>query len=278
MDVDLIKKQLFWELYSAKEDFKNKNTIDLTKVCKETWRLIVSLEVFRFLLENKSSLSDRSLIKKLLYFGYISDWNEIDCFNVIKLKYDFKYIGYDQIKTSMIQTMQKSKGTGRDYSHYRENSSVLFNVLYTKDFMIDYNHRYTIDEIKKLLKEKKIFIISREEEKLSCEEDYKKEPYYPFEEAYNKYSMEYEFLNPRGKFYFYTLKYIKKKITYKRLRELFNEQYEHVINEINEATNEQNKSDCYFNHICYCCSIVFERKGYIQRLEKIKNYKLERNI
>lgn len=107
---------------------------------------------------------------------------------------------------------KKTEGNGSDYSWWNEEVGIDFKIIYTKDFDVDYEHFYTAEEIKKLINEKKIVIISREERDLiSDEENYKKEDYQMFDDAFDDYSMQYEFFNEGGKFYKYTLMYIKKK-------------------------------------------------------------------
>ena len=275
MYVELIKQTLFWKMRDAVKKQENYEKVDFTEVNYIIEQLLHGAESCQEMINNRRKISDKDFYSMLNEFAYISDWNDYDCYNVLEMAYNTKFAGYATINTTMHTTIQKTAGHGRDFSWWDEEVGVNFKILYTEDFNVDYEHFYTINEIKKLVAEKKIIIVSERQRNLAWEEyNYKKEKYQAFNYAYNYYSMQYEFFNEGGKFYKYTLKYIKKKLNSRQLKKLFSEHLDHVEGEVYEATDSRNyDSDSSWAHTAKEYSKEFEKCGYAKRLTRLKETK-----
>ena len=220
-------------------------------------------------------ISDKDFYSMLKEFAYINNWDDYDCYNVLEMAYNTKFAGHDIINTTMHAVVQKTEGHRRDFSWWNEEIGINFEILYTEDFKVDYEHFYTTKEIKKLIAEKKILIVSEEERSLDYEKaNYKKEKYQRFDCAYNKHNMRHEFFEETGKFYKYTLKYIKKKLNSKQLKKLYSEHLEHVECEIDEAIDGSKfGSNSSWAHVAKEYSKEFEKCGYAKRLTRLQEAK-----
>ena len=275
MYIELVRQMLFWEMKEAVEKHENGEKIDFTEVNQRIEQLLHGAENCQEMINNRRKIEDKDFYSMLNEFAYIGGWDEYDCYNVLEIAYNTKFAGYATINTTMHATVQKTEGHGRDFSWWNEEIGVDFKILYTKDFEVDYEHFYTIEEIKKLIAEKKILIVSEEERSLAWEEDnYKKEKYQRFDYAYDDYSMKHEFFDETGKFYKYTLKYIKKKLNSRQLKKLYSEHLDHVEGEVYEATDGRNYgSDSSWAHTAKEYSKEFEKCGYAKRLTRLKEEK-----
>lgn len=275
MNIELINQSLFWEMSEAVDNHVNGEKINFNTLNNGMEQLLHGAENCLKMIDNRKNLSDEEFYKKLLEFAYINDWNEYDCFRVLEIAYNMKFDGEALIKTTMHTVVQKTEGHGRDFSWWNEEVGIDFRIFYTKDFEVDYEHFYTTEEIKKLIAEKKILIVSEEERSLAWEEDnYKKEKYQRFDYAYDDYSMKHEFFDETGKFYKYTLKYIKKKLNSRQLKKLYSEHLDHVEGEVYEATDGRNYgSDSSWAHTAKEYSKEFEKCGYAKRLTRLKEEK-----
>lgn len=270
MYIELVKQMLFWEMNEVVENYNNKKPIDFTQVNYRIEQLLHGAESCQEMIDNRRNISDSDFYSMLNEFAYISGWNDYDCYKVLEMAYNTKFADEAIIKTTMHAICQKTEGHGRDFSWWDEEVGVNFKILYTEGFEVDYEHFYTIIEIKKLIAEKKIVIVSEEEKNLAWEEDnYKKEKYQRFDCAYDDYSMQYEFFNEGGKFYKYTLKYIKKKLNSRQLKKLFSEHLDHVESEVYEATDGRNYGSKSWSYVAKEYSKEFEDKGYAKRLTKL---------
>ena len=130
-----------------------------------------------------------------------------------------------------------------------------------------------IEEIKKLIDEKKIIIICEEERNLAWDkEDYEEEEYQRFDYAYDDYNMEHSFFSKEGKFYPYTLKYIRSRVNKKELSKLFKEHLEHSNREIYEATHKSSWTEDHFKKVAEEYSQEFKNQGYAKRLKKLNEF------
>lgn len=271
MDIELIKKQIYWEFASIVEAYERGEKPNLSHIKYEVETLIHGAESCKEMIDNRKKISDKDFYEMLTEFADIDDWNDYDCYRVIEIACNTKFDGEVTLTTTMQHSVSKREGHGRDFSWWDEAVGVNLKVLYTKDFKFDYEHVYTVSEIKKLIDEKKILVICEEERSLDYEEnDYQKEEYQSFDSVYDEYSMEYEFFNEDGKFFPYTLKYIKKQVKNKKLKKLFSKHLEHVNNVINNTTSKSccNKTTPY-NLATEECAKEFEQSGYTKRLKKL---------
>lgn len=275
MYIELVRQMLFWEMREAVEKHENGEKADFTEVNQRIEQLLHGAENCQEMINNRRKISDKDFYSMLNEFAYIGDWDDYDCYNVLEMAYNTKFAGYDTINTTMHTTVLETEGHGRDFSWWDEEIGVDFKILYTKDFEVDYEHFYTIEEIKKLIAEKKILIVSEEERSLAWEEDnYKKEKYQRFDYAYDEYNIKHEFFDETGKFYKYTLKYIKKKLNSRQLKKLYSEHLDHVECEVYEATDGRNYgSDSTWAKVAKEYSKEFEKCGYAKRLTRLKEEK-----
>ncbi len=270
MDIKLNKQMLFWEMKEIVENYNNGKDGDFTKLNLRMEQLFQEAESCQEMIDNKEKLSENEFYNMLNKFAYISGWTDYDCYNVLELAYNMDFINEAVIKTTMHTTLDKSEKKGRDFRLWKEEVGINFVILYTKDFQVDYEHVYTIEEIKKLLAEKKIIIVSKEERDLSWDkDDYEKEEYIEFPYAYDDNNMQYEFFNKNGKFYKYTLMYIKKKLTNKELINILLEHLNHIECEVYDTTDGSNYQNLSWSHVAKEYAKKYEACGYSKRLEKL---------
>lgn len=270
MYIELIKKNLYWEMREILDEYEDGRKVDYTQMNESVEELLHGAESCKEMINNRRNISDIDFYRRLKEFACISGWDEYDCYNVLEMAYNTKFAGYATINTTMHAVVQKREGHGRDFSWWDEEVGINFKILYTKDFKVDYEHFYTIEEIKKLIAEKKILLVSEEERSLAWE-NCKKQKYQRFEYAYDDYNMKHEFFDETGKFYKYTLKYIRKKLNSRQLKKLYSEHIDHVEDEVYEATDGRNYgSDSTWVHVAKDYSKEFEKCGYAKRLTRLK--------
>ena len=272
MHIELLKQMIFFEMEEAVEKYENGEKVDFTDMNYKIEQLLRGAESCKTMIDDKSKLSDTDFYSMLNEFAYINEWNDYDCYNVLEMAYNTKFVDEAIIKTTMHTFYQKTEGHRKDFSWWNEEVGIDFKILYTNDFEIDYEHFYSINEIKNLITEKKILIVSEKDRDLALDEsNYKKEKYQAFDYAYDDYNMQYEFFNEDGKFYKYTLKYIKKELNSRQLKKLFSEHLDYVEDEIYEATDCENYgSDSSWINVVKKYSKEFEECGYPIRLNRLK--------
>lgn len=177
-----------------------------------------------------NNLSDEEYCTSVSKFASISDWNEHDYYNVIELVSNQKFEGVGTIMTTMLITQNKY---GCD-----NEQSVNLKVLYAEGVEI-FGTRYTIEEIQKMLREKKIVIIDEELSDIVLK-DFVPQEYYRFEHAYN--NKVHDFFEKNGKYYPFTLKYVSRKFDKKVLCDFFRELFINASNEL-ETYKSSTKSN-----------------------------------
>ena len=256
MDIKLAGKRLYWEIREATMDEYDGEDIDFSHLNSGVEELIDGAESCEKLITNRKHLSDKEFCEMLLKFTRITNWNDYDCYKILELVHNMKFVDDAVIKTTMHAICQKTEGHGRDFSWWNEEVGINFRIVYTKDFEVDYDHTYSIEEIKGLIDKKKILIISEEERNLAWDEkNYEKEEYQRFDCAYEDYDWKYKFFDESGEYYPYTLKYIGSRINKKKLLKLFKSHLEHINSEIYNVTSWNEE---YSNE--------FESLGYSKRL------------
>lgn len=268
MNIELIRKQLFWELYNSVNEYKALKKVDISLISDEMDKLIHSAESCKEMIENKE-MSDEDFYKKLNEFAYIKNWDSYDCYNVISMAYDTEFIGTVTINTTMVVSRVETIGRGRELSWWEYTKGISLYILYNSEANIDTKHVYNVKEIQKLIDEKKIVVLEEKEIQLDSDKNYEKEKYKEFKEAYDSYSMNYEFFNENGKFYPYTLKYIRKQLNEEKLNKTYEKHLEHITYEMYDASR-LSSMDPAWNKIHQSCEREFNEKGYVKRLSKLK--------
>ena len=273
MNVDLSCKNLQWEVEGAARNFYDYGKINLSEINSGVEELINGAESCLSMITSERELTDEQFYESLLKFAFITEWSEYDCYHVLELAHNLKFVGDEVIKTTMHANVQKTEGHGRNFSWWDEEVGIDFRILYTEDFIVDYEHFYTIEEIKKLINDKKIIIVSEEKRNLAWDEkNYKEENYQRFDYAYDDYSMKHEFFDKNGKFYPYTLKYIRSNFDKKELIKLFKEHLDHSNREIYGATHKSSWNAKHFKKVAEEYSSEFKKQGYAKRLRKLNDY------
>lgn len=270
MHIYLIKQTfLSWEMVVALQEYRCGKKIDWNEVNRRMEQLLHGAETCQEMIDNRRKISDKDFYNMLKEFADIS-WFDYDYYNILEIAYNTKFAGDARIKTAMHTVVRKVEGHGRDYSWWDEEIGIDFQILYTKEFEVDYDHFYTTEEIKQLIAEKKILIISEEERDLAWEENnYKKEEYLRFDCIFDVYSTKDEFFDETGKFYKYTLKYIKKQLNNRKLKNLFAENLEHVEEQIFYNVTSSSGTDNW-KYVKKEYSKIYEEKGYAKRLTILK--------
>ena len=270
MDVELNLLSTFWEMEDAVKAYEYNDDIDFDFVNKRIEELLHGAESCQEMINNRRKLSNEEFYKLLNNFGRVHAWNDYDCQKVLELACKTKFAGKEIIPTTMHTIIQKTEGHGRDFSWWDEEVGINFKIFYTEDFNFDNEHAYTKEEIKRLIEEKKIFLVSEAERNYPWDlEPYKEEEYESFECAYDDiFSKEFEFLNEKGKYYKYTLQYIRKCLNKRKLERLFKNHMDHVNYEVYSTTNGQTNGSNWA-HVASVYKNEFEEKGYSRRLQKL---------
>ena len=213
------------------------------------------------LINNRKAYSDEEFFYKLSSFAYVVDWNDEDRIKILNLYYKKKFTNECKIYTTMHEIRYKERCTKKGCDCWQENDGIDLKILYTKDVEIDIKHVYTVDEIKKMVEEKRIVILYEIERPylfydgkyLSVPSNPKlnREDYYKFEYVcdvgekgyWNNYHDSYEkaFMNPKSRFYPYTLKYIRTCADKRKLISL----YKNSLNNAKEALEDIRYDDIF---------------------------------
>ena len=295
MKFELNKTGLYWELYDAAEKYEEDDVLDLSDINSKVLKYISNAETCIDMILNRKRISNEQFYDMLLSFADIYDWDFKDSNNVINLYYNQEFITKDiRIYTTMHQKRRKTEGSGRDISWWTEDVAIILEIRRTKDTIIDESHIYTVEEIQKLIDEKKIVII-REYEMTSKEyydvknnrfmpienTNFKTEEYHKFDYVYNDYYDRDErvFFNKDKQFYPYTLKYIRKIANKRKLLKLYKEYLEFINDSIFEVTNDkQYERDEYgggdesFKIVTEKYNKQFNKQGYAKRLKKLNDF------
>ena len=267
MNVELKERILYWEVEGIGNDFDDSEKIDFSEINSGVEEIIDGAEACLKMISDRKKLTNKEFYDLLLKFAFISNWNTYDCYKVLELAYNMNFVGDTVIKTTMHAIHQKTEGHGRSFSWWNEEVRINFKVAYTKDFKVDYEHAYSVDELRRLIDEKKILIIS--ERSSDCDEkNYKKEKYQRFDKPYDDYSWKNDFFGETGKYYPYTLRYIRSKLNKEKFLKLFKGHLENANKEIYEATHEECWDKSYKKAI-KAFSAEFEQQGYAKKLTKL---------
>lgn len=273
MDIELNRQFLLLsEMGEVVHNYIDGKKIDFTKVNREIERLLHSAESCNKMIDNTIKISNKKYYNMLNEFASVIGWNQNDYHQVIKMAYKFKYEGEAVIKTTMKRIVSQNANIESKIMLWIENVGVDLDIIYNRDFRVDFNHFYSVEEIKKLVDEKKIIVICEKERKLTSDiKKYQEEDYHPFDCEYDKYSIEYEFFNENGKFYSKTLQYIRKKINSEKLQKLILNHINNVNNEITDVITDGGFASDSWTNVAQIYSEEFEKKGYSKRLKQIND-------
>ncbi len=267
MNVELLKRKTYWELQSSIDKYIEFNKIDISGLSNQIKELIDAGETCGKMITDKE-MSDSDFYKSLKEFAFIIDWDENDFKNIVAKYYGWNFAGYATIKTKMHKQINSLGGHKKSH----KEAGVNYKVLYTEDANIDINHIYSIEEVQKLLDEKKIVIVLEEERKVHGKKD-EKEDYFAFESAYDRGTIVPLFLSDGGKYYSYTLKYIRNYLTGDKLKELYIGHIDHINTQVCAATNGEHEEFIAWQEIADECSKEFNNCGYTRRLVKLNEDK-----
>lgn len=273
MNVDLMYRyiNLYWELDWAINAYEKNNKIDFSKLNNGVEQILTGAESCLKILNERKKLTDEEFHNLLLKFAVINNWCDDDYRKILEIAYKKKFIGIENIMTSMHKTIRKSEGHGRDFSWWNDTMAINLKVVYTEDAKLNPKHVYSVSEIEKLVNENKIVILYEEERQQGTEwESYLIENYKKFEWATN------EFFKKSGKYVPYTIKYIRSKTPKRKLLELYKKQLLHANSEINRVTDPK-RSEIISPKSSIIVSEYydeFKEKGYAKRLTRLNNVNL----
>jgi len=280
MNIDSFNGSIYWNLKEIVESYEKEGKIDFGEIDIEIEEMLYSLEDCLLMINCAEKISDVNYYNMLKGFAYISNWSDYDYYRVIEIANNQTYKAIGTIMTTMHSKYIKNEGRGRDFGYYNVETGINFRILYTEDAKIDFGHFYTIEEITRLIEEKRIVIICEEERNLSYDDEYVVEEYYAFDCVFNDNVSRtiseinnYEFFHKDGKFYEYTLKYIKQTVDRKELLKIFKEYLGHVNGEINSVIKAYYGNDGAWGIVCGECTKEFNDKGYVKRLQRLNSFK-----
>jgi hypothetical protein len=265
MDIELNEERIYHVLNDAVTQYKKTNDIDVSLVCEKMDELVTSAEHCKDLVQNCENMNPEKIYKTFSEFAFIYAWNDYDFISIINMSYGMKFVGEKTIPTTMQSKFLKTESDG-----WKEvEAGVDLRVLYTQDTKLD-NHDYSIKEIHQLLSTGQILILEAVEGKQK-NKNYIGEPYHYFGSVLDK-NPEVAFLNPKSRFYPYTLQYIKEQLTKEKLKKLFFDHLEHVNIEFSEAA-DLHYENWKKRHVNEECQRVFKEKGITRRLVKLNETK-----
>lgn len=270
MYIDLLKRELFGELEDLANNYREGKKVDFTRIKKEFEKILKGAEDCKNVIDNRRNITDKEFYDMLEEIAFI-EWDEEDYYKIIGKANNIEYVGDDTILTTMEQFVSTNEEL-EDVGYWDDETGISLKILYTKDFKIDDEHYYTIEEMERLIAEKKIFVIWEEQRTFYCDEDF--EPEKPKSFGYDYYEsdeMERDFFTENGKYFLYTLKYIREKINTKSLKKLYNGHLQH-LNAVNEElTNESWRIEKEYQSVVRECKKEFEKSGYMKRIRKLNN-------
>lgn len=268
MNIELLEKRLGYVHEQAISKYSKTGVVDVSNICKEIDDLLSGAEDWQRLF--KENISDEEFYKILTGMAFIMDWDEQDFLNIVRKYYGKKFVGSKTIETKMqktvLRTGDRCNALGKFDSWY-EDVGINFIILYTEDANVSSAHIYSADEIRELIENNKIVLVTEKERKL-FDSDKGKEEYQIFDCAYHKeYSLR-NFLDENSKFYSSTLKYIRERLTTEKLKQLLDRNIQHINSEISQIIDCGEES-IPKEHIASECYIEFEAREYTRRLKKL---------
>lgn len=160
--------------------------------------------------------------------------SEDDYWNVFSLAYNKKFAYcIDLIYTYMVRNSRKYNG----YLFVSETDvETCFKIAYSEDFKHNPNNRYTVSELKQLIKDRKIIILDEFDSELTIPEK--------MQERYEKFPVHrnYKNISEDNYFYPYIIAYIRKTITNEKIKSDVHEYLLNLKSRINEILLSINTS------------------------------------
>ena len=157
MYIDLLKRELFGELEDLANNYREGKKVDFTRIKKEFEELLKGAEDCKNVIDNRRSITDKEFYDMLEEIAFI-EWDEEDYYKIIGKAENIEYVGDDTILTTMEQFVSTNEEL-EDIGYWDDETGINLRILYTKDFEIDDEHFYTIEEIERLIAEKRLFKI-----------------------------------------------------------------------------------------------------------------------
>ena len=203
--------------------------------------LINKAEECQSIIDEYDDLSNQAFYKKIKKLGIGSNLTRFDIIKIISLYYGREYEGIEKIRTEMSHPVLAEYGHGKDLESKREYRTVNLEVVYGNCNLSNI-HRYSKEEIEKLLKYQKIVILSDQIDWDNSCSDTNRYPDYP-----TVYGEVNEIEDSNGKYYRMMLKYLKIKITKEKLINLQKELVSIIKREksIMDSINKQYNSDSF---------------------------------
>lgn len=261
MDIELNRQLLLLsEMSEVVHNYKDGKKIDFTRVNYEIEKLLHSAESCNKIVNNGIKLSDNDFYLFLNEFARITGWSQFDCQQVINMANGFKYDESSTLITSMQRVLPESGEIVRIY----------LDIIYNQKFNVDSKHVYSVEEIEKLVNQKKIIIVCEKASNIDYDKKYyRSEEYHSFECAYDEDNLEYEFFNEGGMFYPYTLMYIRKELSSDKIRKLISSHLNNVNDEISDVITDGGFASDYWTYVAHEYLKEFENQGYSKRLRRI---------
>ena len=272
MDIDILESTLSDDFDDVVDALYSEEEADYKNVMESADKLLSRTENSKKLLNTTRKMSPLEFYNYLRRFAKITVWTERDCMNVLSMVHGIDFIGTDVIKTSMTKEIIATEGHGHDFSWWDEEIGINYKILYTSKFNLDTDKIYTPNDIFRLISEKKIVLVGEKERSLDDDPEFEKEQYKEFELAYDteKSSILHEFLSKDGKYFDYTLRYIKKQVNKNKLKELYDKQLELTNLEFERVYNPGDEFKGV-DEASRTCAKQFKLKGYNKRLYNLNH-------
>ena len=165
-----------------------------------------------WLLNSDLSKMDNVSFIKVLNNLYEIELSERDYMKIYSDIYNKNYHGIQKIQTTMKHHVMREIGEGKEYTRYYEDVLISYYALVDEKTILDEKHRYTFNELKKMVDNKDILLLKENEEDILGKEHYLTEEYY-FLGCYDLFESKYE-----GSAYFpYYVNFLKERFKDKRI-------------------------------------------------------------
>ena len=143
-----------------------------------------------WLLNSDLSKMDNLSFIKVLNNLYEIELSKKDYMKIYSNIYNKNYHDIQKIQTTMKHHVMREIGEGKEYTRYYEDVLISYNVLVDENINLDANHRYTFNELKKMVDNKDILLLEEIEEDILGKEHYLTEKYY-FLGCYDLFESKY---------------------------------------------------------------------------------------
>lgn len=247
-----------------------------------------NLENLDQVLTNRRTIDNSKFINILDFFCYIT-LNYQDFLNILFDMYGLEYTFPKIIKTKMrIKDVLKTEGRGRDFSWWKEDVGINYEILPAKDVKINQEHYYSKEEIEKMIDSKHIILLRKlERECPYANECDGYEEYFPFKTFYNGYeyydisyvkNLNRFITETSSEFKLATYRYIRRYMSSKKILEGMKfclENFCYDVDEINKKTEWTDVSDESYVTMAKMCKAIFEQPNNKEKLNILKKKYIE---